>query len=338
MARTKQTARKSTGGKAPRKSHASRKKEEEKKEEEKKEEINEKEEKEEEINEKEGKDKAKMNRSEQFKSKPTINPKTKTPIKIGSKEYKKLEERYGEPNKIKSPKTSKKISVNKGEYKKLIKEGYTDDELLYGIKNEKKDKEDKNEKKDNEDEKEIKDNEYKNEKPKDKNDKSYITAKNLISTILLNEDTEKTILESYISNYLSLHPEIIAHYLDNNGLYYVFLRNQDPDTVTAQNQFNPFIVLVKTFNNESDAKSWILNHGRKFVKLQEENYDGPIVLTVIYDDNKAKHGAGEEPYQHYGIAGNQYQTYTFSKKGNKMLHDELNYINLDSDKHIHYIK
>jgi hypothetical protein len=121
-------------------------------------------------------------------------------------------------------------------------------------------------------------------------------------------------------------------------LYYVFLRNQDPDTVPSQNPFNPYIVLVKTFITENDAKTWILSNGREFVKIQEENYDGPIVLTIIYDSNKADKGAGEEPYTHFGIAGNSYQTYTFSKKGNKMLHDELNYINLNSDKHIHYIK
>lgn len=34
--------------------------------------------------------------------------------------------------KIKSPKTQHSIRVNRGEYKKLIKEGYTENELLYG--------------------------------------------------------------------------------------------------------------------------------------------------------------------------------------------------------------
>lgn len=66
-----------------------------------------------------------------FLTNPNKDPKTGIPIKIGGKEYKHLEEKYGTP-KIKSPKTQKKISVNKGEYKKLIKEGYTDDQLLYG--------------------------------------------------------------------------------------------------------------------------------------------------------------------------------------------------------------
>ena len=72
-----------------------------------------------------------MTRAERFRLNPTINPSTQEPVIIGSKEYNKLEEKYGPPLKIKSPKTQKKISVNKGEYKKLIKEGYTDDQLLY---------------------------------------------------------------------------------------------------------------------------------------------------------------------------------------------------------------
>lgn len=66
-----------------------------------------------------------------FLTNPNKNPKTGEDMKIGGKKYKKLEEKYGVP-KIKSPKTQKKIGVNKGEYKKLIKEGYTDDQLLYG--------------------------------------------------------------------------------------------------------------------------------------------------------------------------------------------------------------
>lgn len=64
---------------------------------------------------------------------PNKDPKTGEMIKIGGKRYKALEEKYGTP-KIKSPKTQFKIGVGKGEYKKLIKEGYTDDQLLYNKK------------------------------------------------------------------------------------------------------------------------------------------------------------------------------------------------------------
>jgi hypothetical protein len=66
-------------------------------------------------------------------SRPNIDPITGSVIKIGGPEYRKLVDKYGEPNKIKSPKSNKLISVNKGEYKKLIKSGYTDNRLLYKI-------------------------------------------------------------------------------------------------------------------------------------------------------------------------------------------------------------
>lgn len=78
---------------------------------------------------------SKKDLGEIFRTKPSYHPKTNEPIKIGGKEYKQLEEKYGEPNKIKSPKSRTNISVNKGEYKKLIKAGYTDDQLLYGTNN-----------------------------------------------------------------------------------------------------------------------------------------------------------------------------------------------------------
>ena len=76
----------------------------------------------------------KSSRKTKFITSPTIDPRTGNKITIGSKQYKQLVERYGEPNKIISPKTGSKINIGKGEYKKLIKQGYTDDELLYGTK------------------------------------------------------------------------------------------------------------------------------------------------------------------------------------------------------------
>ncbi len=146
MARTKQTARRDLGGKAPRKSHASKKatrhvesEEKSKSEEEripiplpkKSKSVEEKSKSEEKL--KSVEKPSKKDFGELFRTKPSYHPKTNEIIKIGGTEYKKLEKKYGEPNKIKSPKTQTKIGVNKGEYKKLIKEGYTNDQLLYGI-------------------------------------------------------------------------------------------------------------------------------------------------------------------------------------------------------------
>jgi hypothetical protein len=72
----------------------------------------------------------KASKKTNFRNNPSIDPITGDTIKIGSKKYKQLVEKYGEPNKIRSPKTNKLIGINKIEYKKLKKEGYTDNQLI----------------------------------------------------------------------------------------------------------------------------------------------------------------------------------------------------------------
>ncbi len=75
-----------------------------------------------------------MSKKQKFYIHPNKDPRNDKIIVIGDPVYKELVYLYGEPSKIVSPKTKSKIGVNKGEYKKLIKEGYTDDQLLYGDK------------------------------------------------------------------------------------------------------------------------------------------------------------------------------------------------------------
>ena len=50
-----------------------------------------------------------MTKGKLFRTRPFYNPRTNEVIKIDSKEYKKLEEKYGEPVKIKSPKHKRKL-------------------------------------------------------------------------------------------------------------------------------------------------------------------------------------------------------------------------------------
>jgi hypothetical protein len=72
-----------------------------------------------------------MNKETLFKKYPDRDPQTKKSIEIGGDQYKKLVKQYGTP-KIKSPKSGRKIGVNRSEYKNLLKEGYSQHELLYG--------------------------------------------------------------------------------------------------------------------------------------------------------------------------------------------------------------
>lgn len=69
-----------------------------------------------------------MTSKQKFQQNPSINPKTGLPVVIGSKEFIKLTEKYGNVT-IYSPKTSSKIAIGKGEYKKLLKT-YTESELI----------------------------------------------------------------------------------------------------------------------------------------------------------------------------------------------------------------
>lgn len=62
---------------------------------------------------------------------PNRDPKTNKLMPIGSEKYNQYVKKYGTP-KITSPKTGRKIKINKTKYKNLIKEGYTENELLYG--------------------------------------------------------------------------------------------------------------------------------------------------------------------------------------------------------------
>ena len=67
---------------------------------------------------------------EAFKTLPIIDPRTGDDIKINSKEYKQLVKLYGEPYPIQSPSNGKMIPVGKVAYNNLIKQGYTDKEIL----------------------------------------------------------------------------------------------------------------------------------------------------------------------------------------------------------------
>jgi hypothetical protein len=66
---------------------------------------------------------------QKFHNQPNVDPITGDIILINSKRYKELTKKYG-PVKIKSPVTNKKITVGKDKYKKLLKQGYTDEQLL----------------------------------------------------------------------------------------------------------------------------------------------------------------------------------------------------------------
>lgn len=174
----------------------------------------------------------------------------------------------------------------------------------------------------------------KNQTPQEK---SHTSAKLMLQTILLNEDTEK-ILDEYVLTHLQNNPHILNQYLDQHLMYYVFFRLQDADTNATTNANNKEnITLVKTFATKKSAEAWVLKNGADIVGEQEENWGEGIVLTIIPYDNNGVYGAGEEPFHAYTISERKWPTYAFSKDGYKMLKKELKYHGIKDDQHIHYI-
>lgn len=176
------------------------------------------------------------------------------------------------------------------------------------------------------------------------NDSSYLSAKNVLSTILLNKDTEDIILKSYIADYLSTHKDVVEDFLNKNGVYNVFFRTQVAHT---RNQILELglldhyedMVLVKTFATFLEAEKWVLKNGKNVVDTEEDNYNRPIVLVIVYYDNVGLFGAGEEPHHLNDIYRNKLHTYAFSKSAYEMLKCELEYDGLIEDgiDYLHYI-
>ena len=158
----------------------------------------------------------------------------------------------------------------------------------------------------------------------------YITSKQFLSTLLLNEDTENLIVKEYIENYINQH-----------GLYHVFAKTRAAFAYAAEKHHYPYeyTVLIKTFLTEENAKNWILENGKKIIKEQEENY-GPMALVIIPYDNNGIFYAGDEPYHPGRIPAELYPTFVFSQKSYNMLIKELKASDYEDPpvNHIHYIK
>lgn len=161
----------------------------------------------------------------------------------------------------------------------------------------------------------------------------YMSAKKVLSTILLNSDTN-SILDEYIVSYLKLNPSLVTKYMDENGLYHVYYRHQDSNTDPDSKAYGPF--LLKSFATEKEAEAWLLKMGHEIVEFQEDNWGRPVVLMIIEDSNDGDYEYGEA--HEHGISDKMAPTYAFSKQGYKMLKKELKYNNKQNPTWIHYIK
>lgn len=162
-----------------------------------------------------------------------------------------------------------------------------------------------------------------------------LTAKNILTTILLNKDTSDNILDEYLVSYLKLKPELVTKYLEEHGLYHIYARNRDIST-----DYDHHVIvairtnLIKSFATELEAKNWILKSGSKTIEWLENIHEEYFVLSIIYDKNV-------KPYKdsdyYYNIAYKQNLTFAFSSDACDMLVEEMKYYQDDEDGDENYI-
>lgn len=158
------------------------------------------------------------------------------------------------------------------------------------------------------------------------NSLQYLSVQSLLENLPLNDETQKAI-DEYILQYLKIHPKTIEDYLNDNVIYNVFFRENDPYIEEEKDlKLTNDIHLLKTFTTLKEAHKWILENGRLIVEKAENNYRRPIVLTIISFDNKGDYVADEISTQMCFIASKKYMTYAFSENGYNMLINEHIYM------------
>lgn len=134
----------------------------------------------------------------------------------------------------------------------------------------------------------------------------------------INESNEE-VFNKFLLEYLLEKPTVIQNYLDQRGLFNVFYRTRDPHDIP--NSYSD-IQLLKSFVKYNDAVEWIREYGENIVAEEEDNYGTPIVLTIIYYDNKAYYAMDEIPANMNLISINKYPTFAFSDEAYRMLIEE----------------
>lgn len=151
----------------------------------------------------------------------------------------------------------------------------------------------------------------------------YLSTTTLLDNIPINEQTSPAI-DNFLIRYLSNHTDPIDYLINNNTLFHVFFRTQDP--VTDNNNCG-VLTLLKTFINLDKAITWIYKNGKDIVEEQEQRYQDAIVLTIVtMNDRLYDNDEHPEPEM---ISDKAYLTFAFSKKGWQMIKDEFTYVSMD---------
>ena len=91
------------------------------------------------------------------------------------------------------------------------------------------------------------------------------------------QHTSDLIDRQNVMEYLVANKDIVNQFLNEQGLYHVFYRREDPHRVDESLHQTRDIMLVKSFATEESARQWIQIHGKDIVGEQEDNHNQPIV-------------------------------------------------------------
>ena len=126
------------------------------------------------------------------------------------------------------------------------------------------------------------------------------------------KQTQKSVVE-----YLSKNPTIVQQYLDSYKMYSVYFREQDPATLLKP--VSNDIHLLKVFVTLQYAQEWVLRIGYNIIADHKENYQRPLVLTIIPVDNRGVYYYDDVLTNMHLISTKRYLTYAFTKEDYEML-------------------
>jgi hypothetical protein len=162
----------------------------------------------------------------------------------------------------------------------------------------------------------------------------YLSTKKLLEQIPINTETSAA-LDDFIIRYLDTHSQPMDYLMEHKTLFQVFFRTRDTSTDYENNfEGDGVLVLLKTFINLDTAIKWIYNNGKNIVNKLENEYDQPIVLTIVTTNDTLY-----DPDEYIippGISQKEYLTYAFSPLGWEMIKDEYGFSTIDREVVIPY--
>ena len=153
-----------------------------------------------------------------------------------------------------------------------------------------------------------------------------ISQEKCIETYLQNNTLTNNI-KNIIIEVLKKNKDIVQDYLNEEPLYYIYVRNED-SYLDHEKKKHHCIYLMAAFTKLDDAKYWILQNGKECIdSWNHSSSNGPYILTIIDKIHSNDNYDSDDAFANiYFISTKQYISYAFTKEGYKMLLNEHNYI------------